>query len=75
VTGSLWGCVGDETSALYLYTSTGKKAGQAAREIGPEDFLSVLRGTRDRARSRGSVSRSVVSPGARAASRRDEGVS
>jgi Transposase IS66 family len=37
VTGSLWGYVGEETSALYLYTSTGKKTGQAAGEMGPED--------------------------------------
>ena len=44
VTGALWGYVGDETSALYLYTSTGKKTGQAAGEIGPEDFLSLRKG-------------------------------
>jgi transposase len=44
VTGSLWGYVGDETSALYLYTSTGKKTGQVAGEIGPEDFLSLRKG-------------------------------
>ena len=44
VTGSLWGYVGDETSALYLYTSTGKKTGQAAGEMGPEDFLALRKG-------------------------------
>lgn len=37
--GSLWGYVGDETSAVYLYTSTGKKLGQREGEIGPEQFL------------------------------------
>ena len=44
VTGSLWGYVGDETSALYLNTSTGKKTGQVAGEMGPEDFLSLRKG-------------------------------
>lgn len=37
--GSLWGYVGDTTSAVYLYTSTGKKLGQREGEIGPEQFL------------------------------------
>jgi hypothetical protein len=37
-TGTLWGYVGDE-SAVYLYTSTGKKLGQRDGEIGPEEFL------------------------------------
>ncbi len=37
-TGALWGYVGGE-SALYLYTSTGKKLGQLEGEIGPEEFL------------------------------------
>lgn len=37
--GSLWGYVGDQTSAVYLYTSTGKKLGQREGEIGPEQFL------------------------------------
>ncbi|MDP9149144.1 MAG: IS66 family transposase, partial [Myxococcota bacterium] len=41
VTGTLWGYVGigDGTQAVYLYTSTGKKVGQRAGEVGPEDFL------------------------------------
>jgi hypothetical protein len=37
-TGALWGYVGDD-SAVYLYTSTGKKLGQREGEIGPEEFL------------------------------------
>jgi transposase len=37
--GSLWGYVGDAETALYLYTSTGKKRGQRPGEIGPEDLL------------------------------------
>lgn len=37
--GSLWGYVGDETAAVYLYTRTGKKVGQVDGEIGPHDFL------------------------------------
>ena len=44
VTGSLWGYVGDGESAVYLYTSTGKKLGQRDGEIGPEDFLTRRRG-------------------------------
>ncbi len=37
--GSLWGYVGDESSAVYLYTRTGKKVAQVEGEIGPHDFL------------------------------------
>jgi transposase len=37
--GALWGYVGDETTALYLYTSTAKKNGQRPGELGPEDML------------------------------------
>jgi hypothetical protein len=37
--GSFWGYVGDTTSAVYLYTSTGKKLGQREGETGPEQFL------------------------------------
>src|SRR5260370_7805089 len=37
--GSLWGYVGDELAAVYLYTRTGKKVGQVEGEIGPSDFL------------------------------------
>ena len=42
--GSLWGYVGDEHAAVYLYTSTGKKVGQVEGEIGPHDFLSKRKG-------------------------------
>jgi transposase len=42
--GSLWGYVGDEQTALYLYTSTGKKLGQLEGELGPEDFLAKREG-------------------------------
>lgn len=38
-TGSLWGYVGDEKTAVYLYASTGKKKAQRAGELGPEDVL------------------------------------
>jgi transposase len=41
--GSLWGYVGGDT-ALYLYTSTGKKQGQVDGELGPEDMLSRRQG-------------------------------
>lgn len=44
VTGSLWGYVGDTTSAVYLYTSTGKKLGQRPGELGPEQFLALRKG-------------------------------
>jgi transposase len=37
--GSLWGYVGDENVAAYLYTSTGKKTAQRPGEVGPEDML------------------------------------
>lgn len=42
--GSLWGYVGDEQTALYLYTSTGKKLGQLEGELGPEDLLAKREG-------------------------------
>lgn len=42
--GTLWGCVGDEDTALYLYASTGKKRGQREGELGPEDFLEMREG-------------------------------
>jgi transposase len=38
-TGALWGYVGDENIAAYLYASTGKKRGQKPGELGPEDML------------------------------------
>jgi transposase len=37
--GALWGYVGDQDVAVYLYTSTGKKTGQREGELGPEDML------------------------------------
>ena len=42
--GSLWGYVGDDNVAAYLYTSTGKKVGQREGEIGPEEFLALRSG-------------------------------
>jgi transposase len=42
--GTLWGYVGDEDTALYLYASTGKKRGQREGELGPEDFLAMREG-------------------------------
>jgi transposase len=42
--GSLWGYVGDECAAVYLYTRTGKKVGQVDGEIGPHDFLAKRKG-------------------------------
>jgi transposase len=42
--GSLWGYVGDELAAVYLYTRTGKKVGQLEGEIGPQDFLAKRKG-------------------------------
>jgi len=35
---------GEVQSAVYLYTSTGKKTGQRPGEIGPEDFLAERTG-------------------------------
>lgn len=45
--GALWGYVGvnaTETIAAYLYLSTGKKVGQHAHELGPEDVLGMRDG-------------------------------
>ncbi len=42
--GSLWGYVGDEETALYLYASTGKKHGQREGELGPADMLAKRKG-------------------------------
>jgi transposase len=42
--GSLWGYVGDEEVALYLYASTGKKHGQREGELGPADMLAKRKG-------------------------------
>src|SRR5262249_47630166 len=42
--GTLWGYVGGETVAAYLYTSTGKKLGQRRGELGPEDVLALRTG-------------------------------
>jgi transposase len=44
VLGALWGYVGDATSVVYLYTSTGKKLGQREGEIGPQEFLAKRKG-------------------------------
>jgi transposase len=44
ITGTLWGWVGDQSSAVYLYTSTGKRVGQRDGEIGPEEFLALRKG-------------------------------
>jgi hypothetical protein len=44
VLGALWGYVGDATSVVYLYTSSGKKLGQREGEIGPEEFLAMRKG-------------------------------
>jgi len=44
VTGALWGYVGDQDAAAYLYTSTGKKLGQRPGELGPEEFLASRKG-------------------------------
>lgn len=44
VLGALWGYVGDASSVVYLYTSSGKKLGQRPGEIGPEEFLAMRRG-------------------------------
>lgn len=37
--GALWGYVGDERFAAYVYASTGKARGQKPGELGPEDVL------------------------------------
>jgi transposase len=42
--GSLWGYVGNQDTAVYLYTSTGRKVGQRPGEVGPEDFLALRHG-------------------------------
>ncbi len=42
--GTLWGYVGDQETALYLYASTGKKTGQKKGELGPEDVLKLRNG-------------------------------
>ncbi|MCP5043821.1 MAG: IS66 family transposase [bacterium] len=39
VLGSLWGYVGDKTSAVFLYCRTGKAKGQVEGELGPADIL------------------------------------
>lgn len=44
VTGSLWGCVGDTTCAVYAYASTGKRTAQRENEIGPADLLAARKG-------------------------------
>ena len=44
VLGALWGYVGDATSVVYLYMSSGKKLGQRPGEIGPEEFLARRKG-------------------------------
>jgi transposase len=41
ILGSLWGYVGDQTHAVYLYTSTGKRLGQRPGEIGPMQLLQM----------------------------------
>ena len=42
--GALWGYVGDENVAAYLYTSTGKKTAQKPGELGPQDMLANREG-------------------------------
>jgi transposase len=42
--GTLWGYVGDQTVAAYLFTSTGKKHGQREGELGPADMLARRKG-------------------------------
>jgi len=37
--GALWGFVGDDKVAAYVYASTGKKNGQRPGELGPEEIL------------------------------------
>ena len=43
-TGALWGYVGDETCAVYLYTSTAKRDGQRPGEVGPGEMLALRTG-------------------------------
>lgn len=42
--GSLWGFVGGQDCAAFLYTSTGKREAQRPTEVGPIDFLKRRRG-------------------------------
>jgi transposase len=42
--GTLWGYVGDEETAAYLYASTGRKTAQKKGELGPEDMLKLRSG-------------------------------
>lgn len=42
--GSLWGYVGDDVAAVYLYTRTGKKVAQVEGEVGPHEFLAKRKG-------------------------------
>lgn len=42
--GSLWGYVGDETAAVFLYTRSGHKVSQTEGEVGPETFLAAREG-------------------------------
>jgi hypothetical protein len=42
--GALWGYVGDDNVAAYLYASTGRKEGQKPGELGPEDMLANREG-------------------------------
>lgn len=42
--GSLWGYIGDTTTAAVIYTSTGKRDGQRPGEIGPAQMLAKRRG-------------------------------
>jgi transposase len=42
--GALWGYVGDQSVAAYVYTSTAKKNAQRPGEIGPEEMLALRRG-------------------------------
>lgn len=42
--GSLWGYVGDESTAVFLYTPTGHKVSPVDGWIGPETFLSERKG-------------------------------
>lgn len=42
--GTLWGYIGDGTTAAMLYTSTGKREGQLDGELGPGEMLARRRG-------------------------------